>query len=261
MAILDLFIWYVCYSFVGWAWESALFTVQEKRFVNRGFLNGPLCPIYGAGALLLLWVFWGRTGNLLVLFFAALCLTTALEYITAVLLEKFFKAKWWDYSMYPLNFQGRISPLSSFFFAVMSVLLIRVIHPFVKSLTDGLPFQAKQVFLFIFIIYFIVDLSITIRHVLILNGRLSEIQTALNGFFSKYTRRAGALRDALLVSFEDSEFYSERIKMLFSLDRYQNRRIFRAFPKLRSLRYNDALKKLKDRLLNSRSRDGNDDEE
>jgi uncharacterized membrane protein len=260
MAIIDLFIWFIGYSFVGWAWESALFTVQERKFINRGFLNGPLCPIYGCGAMLLLWAFWGRTENLLVLFFASLFLTTALEYLTAILLEKVFKAKWWDYSMYPLNIQGRISLLSSLVFAVMAVLLIRVIHPFVMGLTDGLPLQAKQVFLFVFVLYLITDLSITVRHVLILNGRLSEIQTALNCFFGKYTRRAGALKNAILVSFEDSEFYSERIKTLFSLDRFQNRRIFRAFPRLRSLSYNDALKKLKDRLL-SRNRNGNDGEE
>ena len=222
---------------------------------TAGFLNGPLCPIYGSGALLLLWAFWGRTLSLPVLFIAALVLTTALEYLTAVLLEKLFKAKWWDYSMFPLNFKGRISVLSSLVFGVMAVLLIRVIHPFVKGLTDGLPLRAKQITLFVFFLYFIVDLSVTVRHVLLLNGRLSEIQTALNGFFGKYTRRAGALRNAILVSFEESEFYSERIRTLFSLDRLQNRRIFRAFPRLRSLRYNDAMKKLKDRLVGSRNRD------
>ena len=261
MTILDVFLWFIGYSFVGWAWETMLFTVQEKRFVNRGFLNGPLCPIYGCGALLLLWVFWGRTENIWVLFFSALVLTTVLEFLTAVLLEKLFKAKWWDYSMFPLNFQGRISLLSSLVFAVMSVLLIRIIHPFVSSQTDRLPLEVKRIVLFVITIYFFVDLTFTIRHVLILNGRLSEIQTALNGFVGKYTRRAGAIKNAILVSFEESEFYSERIKTLFSLDRYQNRRIIRAFPKLRSLSYNDALKKLKVRLLGARNRGCDDGEE
>jgi uncharacterized membrane protein len=254
MHVLDLFLWFVVYSFIGWAWETALFTVQEKRFVNRGFLNGPLCPIYGTGALLLLWALNGRTDNLLALFLAALVLTTTLEYLTAVAMEKLFNAKWWDYSMFPLNFQGRISLISSLVFAVASVLLIRYLHPFVKGLTDRMPLEAKKILLFVFLIYILIDLSVTIRHVLILNGRLSEIQTAINGFFGKYARRAGELRNSILVSFEESEFYSDRIRTLFSLDRIQNTRLFRAFPRLRSTKYNDAMKKLKSRLLGSRNK-------
>jgi uncharacterized membrane protein len=258
MHIVDLFIWFVVYSFIGWAWETALFTVQEKRFVNRGFLNGPLCPIYGVGGLLLIWALEGRTESLPILFLIALVLTTTLEYLTAILLEKLFNAKWWDYSMFPLNFQGRISLISSIVFGIMSVLLITVIHPFIQGLTGKMPVRAKQVFLLIFVVYLLADITVTIRHVLLLNGRLSEIQTAINGFFGKYARRAGDLKNAILVNFEESEFYSERIRSLFSLDRFQNRRIFRAFPKLRSIKYDDALKKLRSRLL--RSRDSGEDE-
>jgi uncharacterized membrane protein len=258
MHIVDLFIWFVIYSFIGWAWESALFTVQEKRFVNRGFLNGPLCPIYGVGGLLLIWALDGRTESLPGLFLIALVLTTALEYLTAILLEKLFNAKWWDYSMFPLNFQGRISLISSIVFGIMSVLLIIVIHPFMQSLTGRMPFRAKQVFILILAVYLLADIAVTIRHVLILNGRLSEIQTAINCFFGKYARRAGDFKNAILVNFEESEFYSERIRLFFSLDRFQNRRLFRAFPKLRSIKYDDALKKLRSRLL--RTRDNGDDE-
>ena len=256
MNFLDLFVWFVVYSIVGWAWETALFTVQEKKFINRGFLNGPLCPIYGTGAILLVFVFWGRTENLLVLFFASLVLTTTLEYLTAVLLERFFNAKWWDYSAYPVNFKGRISLISSLVFAVMSVLLIRFIHPFLSSQTVRLSFRAKEILLFVFVLYLFIDMTVTVRHILLLNGRLGEIQGALNGFFTKYRRRAGEFKNAILVNFEESEFYSERIKSLFSLDRLQNRRIFRAFPRLKSITYDEALKKLKSRILGSRNRDG-----
>ena len=179
---------------------------------------------------------------------------TALEYLTAVLLEKLFKAKWWDYSKFPLNYQGRIGLISSLIFGVMCVLLIRYIHPFTKSVTDRLPLTAKKIFVLVFLLYVLTDIAVTIRHVLILNGRLDEIQCAINGFLGKYRRRAGELKNAILVNFEESEFYSDRIKTLFSLDRLQNRRIFRAFPTLRSLRYDDALKKLRSKLLGTRTR-------
>lgn len=255
MYVLNWLLWFFLYSFVGWAWETALFTVQERRFVNRGFLNGPFCPIYGFGALLLLLILENNISNIFALFFIAVILTTSLEYLTAVLLENLFHAKWWDYSMFPLNYKGRISVISSAVFGIFAVLQIKFIHPFVRSLTDRIPDNVKSILLFIVIIYLFVDFTLTIRHVFIMNGRLSEIQGAINAFFGKYYRRAGELKNSIRMSFEESEFYSERIKTLFSLNRFQNRRLIRAFPKLRSFLYDDALKKLKTRVLGKKSGD------
>jgi uncharacterized membrane protein len=248
MLITDLLLWFFIYSFVGWSWETMLFTVQERRFVNRGFLVGPFCPIYGCGGLLFLLLLAGRVHNLFAFFALAVVLATALEYLTAVILENLFHAKWWDYSRFPLNYKGRISVISSAVFGIMSVLQLRFIHPFVKGMTDQLPPSFKTILVLAILLYLFVDLSLTVRHVFILNGRLSEIQVALNGFIGKYTRRAGELKNSVLENFEESEFYSDRIKTLFSLDRLQNTRLFRAFPKLRSFRYNDAMCRLRDRL-------------
>ncbi|NLT14484.1 MAG: putative ABC transporter permease [Clostridiales bacterium] len=261
MHVLDWLLWFFLYSFVGWAWETALFTVQERRFVNRGFLNGPFCPIYGFGALLLLLLLENNVSNIFALFFIAVFLTTSLEYLTAVLLENLFHAKWWDYSMFPLNYKGRISVISSAVFGIFAVLQIRFIHPFVRSLTGRIPENLKSIILLLVIIYLFIDFTLTIRHVFIMNGRLSEIQGALNDFFGKYYRRAGELRDSIRVSFEESEFYSERIKTLFSLGRLQNRRIIRAFPKLRSFQYDDALKKMKARVLRKKNAGDNQNEQ
>ncbi len=249
MHLSDWLLWFFIYSFIGWAWETALFTVQERRFVNRGFLNGPFCPVYGFGGLLLLIFLNHRTDNIFALFFVALIVTTTLEYLTAVILEKLFDAKWWDYSMFPLNFQGRISLISSVVFGVMAVLQIKFIHPFVKGLTDQIPEQTKNYVVLSIIIYIFVDLVLTVRHVSMMNGRLSEIQSAINAFFGKYYERAGALKNSILMNFEESEFYSDRIKTLFNLNRLQSRRLLRAFPKLRSIKYDDAFRKLKVRVL------------
>ncbi len=254
MHLTDWILWFFIYSFIGWAWETALFTVQERRFVNRGFLNGPFCPIYGFGALLFLSLLAGRFEGILVIFLLAVVLATALEYLTAVILETLFQAKWWDYSMFPLNYKGRISVISSSVFGVMAVLHLKFIHPFVRSLTDQFPDSYKSLLVLLILLYGLIDLSLTVRHVFILNGRLSEIQLALNGFLGKYARRAGEFKNSLLDSFEESEFYSDRIRTLFSLDRIQNMRIFRAFPKLRSLRYDEALCKLREKLNRKREK-------
>jgi uncharacterized membrane protein len=261
MYVYDWLLWFILYSIVGWAFESLQFTIYEKKFVNRGFLNGPLCPVYGFGALLIFFILENRTDSLVILFFAAVALTTTLEYITAVILEHVFHAKWWDYSMFPMNFKGRVSPISSAVFGVLSVVGVKIVQPFVQDLTDKISLHSKLTFLSFFVIYFFIDFTITVRHILLLNGRLSEIQTALNCFFGKYYKRAGEFRNAILVSFEESEFYSERIKTLFNLDRIQNRRIIRAFPKLRSFNYDDALKKLRARVLNLKDNDEADDDQ
>jgi uncharacterized membrane protein len=151
--------------------------------------------------------------------------------------------------MFPLNYKGRISVISSSVFGIFAVLQNKFLNPYLKSLTDQIPWQTKKIVVFVIFIYLFIDFTLTVRHVATLNGRLSEIQNALNAFFGKYYKRAGELKNSILVSFEESEFYSERIKVLFNLDRFQNRRIIRAFPKLRSLLYDDALKKLKARVL------------
>jgi uncharacterized membrane protein len=252
MSIYDWFLWFIIYSFIGWAWETALFTIQEKRFVNRGFLIGPLCPIYGFGGLLLLMLLNNRTNNIFILFFSAAILTTSLEYLAAVIMEKLFHAKWWDYSMFKFNFQGRICLYGFIIFGLMAVGQLKYFHPFLTSQTGRLTGYVKAIVCLVIFLLIFVDFAFTLRHVLVLNGRLSEIQAAINDFISKYTKRNKEKKIELTEEFEESEFYSDRIKTLFRLDRLQNIRIIRAFPNLRSIRYDEALKKLKDKLIGSR---------
>jgi uncharacterized membrane protein len=190
-----------------------------------------------------------RTDNIIILFFAGMLLTCTVEYITAVLLEKLFNARWWDYSKYRFNFQGRISLIGAVVFGVLTVLLIKYIHPIANGLIDRLPDWMQIALSLIILIFVMSDLYVTVRHLLQLNSRLKEIQTAINGYLGQYTKRAGELKDSILNKFEESDFYSERIKALFSLNRIQNTRIVRAFPDLRYLKYNDAFQKLKNILL------------
>lgn len=252
MLILSIyFLWFITYSILGWVYESIICSIQERSLVNRGFLNGPLCPVYGFGGLSIIFVLDQRTDNVIILFFIGMLLTCLVEYITAVLLEKLFHAQWWDYSSNHFNFQGRICLLGAVVFGTLSILLIKYIHPFVSNLMSRLPNSvviASSIFIFFAVMF---DLYITVRHLLRLNGSLEEIQSAFNRFVEQYLKRADGLKNALLDRFEESEFYNERIKKLIRLDRFQNIRLARAFPKLKSLRYNDAWQKLKSILLNT----------
>ena len=96
------------YSFGGWLLESISKTFWEKQWVNSGFLNGPICPIYGLGAVLMITVLTPLKENILLLFLAAFALLSVWEYLVGIFLEKVFKTKYWDYSHLKFNFQGRI---------------------------------------------------------------------------------------------------------------------------------------------------------
>ena len=111
------------YSFIGWVYESVLCSITQKTLVNRGFLNGPICPIYGFGALSVILLLKDIQHNLIALFLASMVVTGVLEYLTSYLLEHFFHAKWWDYSDQPFQIEGRVCLLGVTVFGLMSVLL------------------------------------------------------------------------------------------------------------------------------------------
>lgn len=97
--------YFMIYSVVGWIYETTLCSITDRHFVNRGFLNGPYCPIYGSGALLDVLIL-GRIENPFLLFILGVLVTCSLEYLTSYVMEKLFKARWWDYSDKKFNIGG-----------------------------------------------------------------------------------------------------------------------------------------------------------
>ena len=117
------------YSFVGWLWETVYCSIKARHFVYRGFLVGPITPIYGFGILGVLYLLRSLHNQLLLLFFAAAVLVTLLEYVTSFLLEKLFHASWWDYHNVFLNINGRVAVPISIFWGICCVLIVRIVHP------------------------------------------------------------------------------------------------------------------------------------
>ena len=100
--------WFIIYSFFGWVWETSYVSLKEGEYINRGFINGPFCTIYGAGAISVYLILKPVEQNLLLLFLGGIIVATVLEYFTAVLMESIFHTSWWNYSDKKFNFQGRI---------------------------------------------------------------------------------------------------------------------------------------------------------
>ncbi|MEB8418892.1 putative ABC transporter permease [Enterococcus casseliflavus] len=120
---------FLLYSFIGWLWETIYCSIKAKHFVYRGFLIGPITPIYGFGILGVVYLLRPLHEQVIPLFFAAALLVTVLEYVTSYLLERFFHASWWDYKEVPLNINGRVALPISLFWGVCCVLIVRFVHP------------------------------------------------------------------------------------------------------------------------------------
>lgn len=159
------FLWLMIYSIIGWVYESTICSISQRKLINRGFLNGPYCPIYGTGAVLVLLVL-GRIQNPVLLFFAGAVLTCSLEYLTSWLMEKLFHARWWDYSKRKFNIGGRVCLIGAVVFGAFSVVLILVLHPWVKSLTDRLTDTALTWICAILLVGIVSDLIVTVKGLL-----------------------------------------------------------------------------------------------
>lgn len=137
--------WFYIYSFLGWLWETCYVSVRKGKLINRGFINGPLCTIYGCGALAVYLILLPVSGDLLLLFVGGVVVATALEYVTAALMENIFHTSWWDYSDKKFNFQGRICLGVSLGWGVLTVLLFRVLHPLVEKLVALYPVYVGKI--------------------------------------------------------------------------------------------------------------------
>lgn len=120
--------YFYLYCFLGWCFESTYVSIHEKRLVNRGFLRGPVIPIYGAGGIMMLLLSAVFTGQYIAMFFMGMLCATVLEYVTGVVMEKLFKVRYWDYSDQKLNFQGYICLSSTIAWGVLTVLFTGVIN-------------------------------------------------------------------------------------------------------------------------------------
>lgn len=170
-----LFYNFFFYSFFGWIYESCLVSFQNKTWVNRGFLNGPVVPIYGAGATIVyMCLFWAADQPVFI-FILGMLAATVLEYATSYVMEKLFHAKWWDYSNYKYNFQGRICLLASLLWGFLSLLMTDVLQPFMNSVIEGIPRQAGEIAGYFIFLVFGTDFAVTAAYTLQLDKKLEEL--------------------------------------------------------------------------------------
>ena len=170
---INILIYFITYSFLGWIMESTFRSICEKKLINTGFLKGPFCPIYGTGAIIMILFLKKFSNSLILLFFVSIIVFTIWEYIVGILLEKIFHTKYWDYSDNKFNFQGRICLMNSIFWGILGVVFIKYIHPFIENVVQKIDIRILTVIYSIIALGMLVDM---IRSII----KVKNIQATLN---------------------------------------------------------------------------------
>lgn len=174
VVIYEIIAMFFVYSFIGWIWECLYVWVKDGKLYNRGFLTGPIIPIYGLGGVGIVIGLGDLRDNLVLLFFSGIFLCTLLEYLTAVICEKCFKTKLWDYTDMKFNFQGRICLAASIMWGVMSVLLINFIQPVIESKIMSIPRDIRLIFSSSALTLLIIDIIASIISMYNLKDKIHE---------------------------------------------------------------------------------------
>lgn len=173
-----LFLYFLFYSFCGWCMETLYCSLRERRFVPRGFLYGPLCPIYGVGVLLMILFFAPFRDNLVAFYFVAMVVMTAWEYFVGWFLETTTHIKYWDYSRVPFNIKGRVCLPVSLCWGALSYVAVFGIHPLVAALFLTMPVWLRVLLSGISVAALATDTAVTIRDLAQATRLLDKLQAA-----------------------------------------------------------------------------------
>lgn len=195
-------LFFFIYSFIGWVWESCYVSVRKRRWVNRGFLHGPMLPIYGSGALVILISTIGVRENPWLIFLFGMLAASVLEYITGAVMEKMFYVRYWDYSRQKLNLNGYICVSSSLCWGVFSVLLVRAVHIPVERAVLDIPLFITDGAALVFTVIMTVDLTQSFNEAMDLKQVLAQLEES--------KEQIGEMQEKLL----QLEELAERIEVL-----------------------------------------------
>lgn len=267
MLFIRLFLLFLIYSFIGWACESTYCSIFERKFVNRGFLTGPLCPVYGFGALAVIGLLMPLRDHILLLFLAGTVITMVIEYITAFLLEKLFHMKWWDYSRYRFNLHGRVCLLNSLEFGILSVIAVKLLHPVLESFVDYLPFVAAIVLGCSLAALVLTDCVISVYTITQFNGRLTLLTYLLDEIKAKtetyrtlvqqdLSVKLGQLMEHENTRIEEAKEAIEHLKLktgaLEAKNKLLLRRLLAAFPDMTSVKHQPIVERIRQAIKNKK---------
>ena len=270
MSIYYSILYFFVYGFLGWCTEVIFAAFKQHRFVNRGFLNGPICPIYGVGVTLVIACLEAFQSNLLLLYISSVILVTVLEGVTGWAMDKLFHNKWWDYSKLPFNIGGYVCLLFSLIWGVACVFIVYFVHPLIHHVLSLIPHTAGIALIAILGIALLSDMIVTTSAIVKFNQYL-ELLKHITDELHAISNQIGAelyqnvmhvldMQESSRQKLDDVKLeVSEEIRMqIVELKtRAQNlgekvpkpaRRLLKAFPKLESRNYKAQLELFRKKL-------------
>lgn len=270
MSIYYSILYFFVYGFLGWCTEVIFAAFKQHRFVNRGFLNGPICPIYGVGVTLVIACLEAFQSNLLLLYISSVILVTVLEGVTGWAMDKLFHNKWWNYSKLPFNIGGYVCLLFSLIWGVACVFIVYFVHPLIHQVLSLIPHTAGIALIAILGIALLSDMIVTTSAIVKFNQYL-ELLKHITDELHAISNQIGAelyqnvmhvldMQESSRQKLDDVKLeVSEEIRMqIVELKtRAQNlgekvpkpaRRLLKAFPKLESRNYKAQLELFRKKL-------------
>lgn len=270
MSIYYSILYFFVYGFLGWCTEVIFAAFKQHCFVNRGFLNGPICPIYGVGVTLVIACLEAFQSNLLLLYISSVILVTVLEGVTGWAMDKLFHNKWWDYSKLPFNIGGYVCLLFSLIWGVACVFIVYFVHPLIHQVLSLIPHTAGIALIAILGIALLSDMIVTTSAIVKFNQYL-ELLKHITDELHAISNQIGAelyqnvmhvldMQESSRQKLDDVKLeVSEEIRMqIVELKtRAQNlgekvpkpaRRLLKAFPKLESRNYKAQLELFRKKL-------------
>ena len=234
------FLLFILYSFLGWIMEDIYCYFDTGKMINRGFLIGPICPIYGIGCLLLVFLLNKYINEPLALFAISIIICSLLEYITSYILEKLFKVRWWDYSHLKYNINGRICMETMVPFGIIGTLMVCFVNPFFFNLFTKMPHLVINISFYFILLIFIIDLCISLKVV-------SNIKNITSNIIKDNTEeintnfRAQVLNKIRKFRF-NKESIDKKIRKVLGQQSYLTKRIINVFPRYK---VSNLIKKVK----------------
>lgn len=237
-----MFLYFAFYAFVGWCIEVIYMTLELGRFQNRGFLYGPICPIYGFGMVAIIMALTPLLYNGFLLYIGSVVLCTTLELIVGIGMEKIFHNTWWDYSHEKFNYKGYICLKVSLLWGVGCLIVMRIVHPAVAKIIDLMPIWLGNILIYVIYTVIFVDLIASLCAVKNLNLRLKRLSELTDALHTASIKLGGGISDEVL------DLRAKYNKLIEKKD-LAAERLVRAFPTMKSLRYSRSLEALKSRIF------------
>lgn len=214
------FVVFIIYSFIGWIIDICDVYYKDKKLVNRGFYIGPYCPIYGVGVLLIIFLLKKYTDSPLALFVLATVICMVLEYLTSYVMEKWFNARWWDYSNRKFNLNGRICLETTIPFGLGAMIVMYVVHPFIINNLNRIPNNIVIIIGIVLMSIFFVDAIISFSVITKINNidwnKYKDDTEEINKIVKEYLKGISPLMKRLIESFPDAKIKIKELKRKFN---------------------------------------------